>query len=355
MLRLDRGLDREVLRLLTHQDRGPGHRKDNSKDDRRPNPEQPFRLGAFGARSNGALHLRFRSGRQAGAVELRRHLGRVGPLPGFILTACDNGRSAGRVPIVRLVRPDRLGRVERRQSGQTFILAVRGPHRWSGPAGPRYGGGLVGHCSSQLGSSRRSHHRRRCGRPPRNRGRRLLRTPGWLSPSLCRQRRSLRRARNGHGCGPGLARRIVLGGRSRRGRGRPRRRRPAGALDRRELRRRRRGSGPRRCDWLVGYRQGRCRRSERRSRVLRPESFLDLGDRRVKRGLLARDVAFRQRRAQASELLQQRFASPFINRSARRRRARLGQIGDGSHEQRMIISHEASAQPLPTRFRAGVP
>jgi hypothetical protein len=353
LLRLDRGLDGEVLRLLTHQDCGSGHRKDNSKDDRRRDPEQGFRLGDFDAWRNRALHLRLRSGSQAGAVELRRHFGRIGPLPRFIATARDNGWRVGRVPVVGLVRSDRLGRVERRQSGQTFILAVRRPYRWRGPSGPRYGGGLVGHCSSQLGSSRRSHRRRRCGRPPRDWRWRLLRASGWLGPSWRRQRRSLRRALNGHGCGPGLAWRTGLRRRSRRRSGQPGRRRRAGALDRGELWGWRRWSGPRRCDWLSRYRRGRRRRSERRSRLLRPVSLLNLGDRCVKRGFLTSDVAFRQRGPQASELLEQGFASTFIDRSARRRRARVGQIGDGSHEQRMIISHEASAQPLRAIPRRG--
>ena len=179
--------------------------------------------------------------------------------------------------------------------------------------------------------------------------------PGWLAPCLRWRRRPLRRALNGRGCRAGWAWRDGLRRRSRRRGGRPGRCRRAGALDRGELRGwgRRRRSGPRRRDWLSGYR--RRRRSERRSRVLGPVSLLDLGDRGVKRGLLARDVAFRQRRPQASQLLEQGLASPFIDCSARRRRARVGQIGDGSHEQRMIISHEASAQPLPARFRAGVP
>jgi hypothetical protein len=39
LLRFDGGLDGQVLRLLTHQDRGSGHRKDDSKDDRRGDPE----------------------------------------------------------------------------------------------------------------------------------------------------------------------------------------------------------------------------------------------------------------------------------------------------------------------------
>jgi hypothetical protein len=39
LLRLDRGLDGEILRLLTHQDRGCRYRENNSEDDRRPDPE----------------------------------------------------------------------------------------------------------------------------------------------------------------------------------------------------------------------------------------------------------------------------------------------------------------------------
>jgi hypothetical protein len=274
-------------------------------------------------------------------------------LPRFIATVRDNGWSVGRIPVVGLVRSDRLGRVECRQSGQTFIFAVRRPHRRSGPPRPRYGGGLVGHCSSQLGSSRRSHRRRRYGRPPCDRGWRLLRASGWLGPSWCRQRWPLRRALNGHGCGPGLAWRTVLRRRSRRRSGRPGRRRRAGALGRRELWGWGRRSGPRRRDWLSRYRRNRWRRSERRSQVLRPVSFLNLSDRCVKRGLLASDVAFRQRRPQASKLLEQGLAGTFIDRSARRRRARVRQIGDSAHEQRMIISHEASAQPLRATTRRG--
>jgi hypothetical protein len=181
----------------------------------------------------------------------------------------------------------------------------------------------------------------------------LLWASGWLGPSWCRQRGPLRRALNGHGCGPGLAWRTGLRRRPSRRNGRPGRGRRAGALDCRELRGRGRRSGPRRCDRLSRYRRGRRRRSERRSRVLRPVSLLNLGDRCVKRGLLASDVAFRQRRPQASELVEQGFASTLIDRSARRRRARVGQIGDGSHEQRMIISHEASAQPLRATPRRG--
>jgi hypothetical protein len=141
--------------------------------------------------------------------------------------------------------------------------------------------------------------------------------------------------------------------RSRRRGARHGRGRRAGALDRRVLRGRGRRSGPRRRDWLSSYRRGRRRRSERRSRFLRPVSFLNLGDRCVKRGLLASDVAFRQRRPQASELVEQGFASTFIDRSARHRRAPVRQIGDRSHEQRMIISHEASAQPLRATPRRG--
>ena len=234
LLRLDGGLDGEVLRLLTHQDCGAGHRKDNSKDDRRGDPEQALRLGDFGAWSNRALHLRLRSGRQAGAVELRRHFGRLGPLPGFIATARDNGWRVERVPVVGLVRSDRLGRVERRQSGQTFILAVLRSHRRSGPAGPRNGGGLVGHCSSQLGSSRRSHRSAPLRLASPQPGLALAAGSRPAGSSLARRRRPLRRALNGHGCDPGLAWRTGLRRRSRRRSGRRGRRRRAGALDRRE-------------------------------------------------------------------------------------------------------------------------
>jgi hypothetical protein len=66
---------------------------------------------------------------------------------------------------------------------------------------------------------------------------------------------------------------------------------------------------------------------------------LDLGDRRIERLLFARNVAFRQRRAQASQLFEQRFSCAAIDRRARRRAAGVRQIGDGPHEQRMIISH----------------
>ena len=324
LLRLDGGLDGEILRLLTHQDCRSGHRKDNSKDDRRSDPEQGFRLGDFDAWRNRALHLRLRPGSQAGAVELRRHLGRVGPLPRVIATARDDGWSVGCVSIVRLVWSDRLGRVERRQSRQTFILAVRRPHRWSGPAGPQYGGRLVGHRSSQLGSSRRSQGLRRGGGPPRNRGWCLLRASGRLAPFGCRRRRSLRHARNGHGRGPGLVWRPGLRRRPGRRNGGPGRRRRTGALDSRNLWGWGRRCGPLRRDRLSRYGRGRRRRSERRSRVLRSVSLLNLGDRCVKRGLLASDVAFRQRRAQASKLLEQGFASTLIDRPARRRCARVG-------------------------------
>jgi hypothetical protein len=170
----------------------------------------------------------------------------------------------------------------------------------------------------------------------------------------------LRRALNGHGCGPGLAWctwlawRTGLRRRSSRRNGRPGRGRRTGALDCRELRGRERRSGPRRRAQLSGcYRRGRRRRSDGRSRVPRPVSLLNLSDRCVKRGFLASDVAFRQRRPQASELVEQGFASTLIDHSARRRCARVGQIGDGSHEQRMIISHEASAQPLRAIPRRG--
>jgi hypothetical protein len=107
LLRLDGGLDGEVLRLLTHQNRGSRHRKDNAKNDRGRDPEQGFRLGDIGARRDRALRLRLRSGRQAGAVELRSDFRRFGPLPRFIVTTRDNGRRAGRLRVVGLVRADR--------------------------------------------------------------------------------------------------------------------------------------------------------------------------------------------------------------------------------------------------------
>jgi hypothetical protein len=173
--------------------------------------------------------------------------------------------------------------------------------------------------------------------------------PGWLAPFLRGRPGSLRRALNGRHCGLWLPWSSWLRRRSRRRGGRARRGRRARALDRRELRGRRRWDRPRRRRArLSACRRGRRggRGSGRWSGVLRPVSIFDLGDRRVERALLARDVAFRQRRTQASELFEQRVPSAAIDRRTRRRRTRIGQIGDGSHEQRMIISHEASAQPL---------
>jgi hypothetical protein len=111
LLRFDGGLDGEVLRLLTHQDRGSRHRKDNSKDDRRCDPEQGFRLGDIGARRDRALDLCLRSGRQAGAVELGRYFRRLGRLHRFVMTGRDHRRRTGRLRVVGLVRPDRPARV----------------------------------------------------------------------------------------------------------------------------------------------------------------------------------------------------------------------------------------------------
>jgi hypothetical protein len=122
LLRLDRGLDREVLRLLTHQDRDSRHRENNAKDDRRCDPEQGLRLGDIGARRDRALDFRLRSGRQAGAVELGRDFRRLGRLHGFVVAAGDNSWGAERVPVVGLTRPDRFGWIERRHSRQTLIL-----------------------------------------------------------------------------------------------------------------------------------------------------------------------------------------------------------------------------------------
>ena len=182
----------------------------------------------------------------------------------------------------------------------------------------------------------------------------MRRARGWLAARLRGRRRSLRRALNGRACGPELAWRSRLQRRSRRGGGRPGRRR--GALDRGGLSGRGRGDCLRGCRARLSSRrrgQRRGRRSEGRSRFLRPVSPLDLGDRRVERALLARDVAFRQRRTQASELFEQRLASAAIDRRARFWGARVRQIGDGSHEQRMIISHKTSAQPLGVMSRRG--
>ena len=190
--------------------------------------------------------------------------------------------------------------------------------------------------------------RRRCGWPSRSQGWRLRRGSGRLAPSLRRRRRSLRRALNGRGCGPGLPWRCRLRRRSRRRGGRPGRRRRAGALDRGELRGR--GGGTAFAGGAPGFPAPARRRRRRGSgggagscdpylssiSAIAASSAL----------LLARDVAFRQRRTQASELFEQRVPSAAIDRRTRRRRTRVGQIGDGSHEQRMIISHEASAQPL---------
>jgi hypothetical protein len=181
----------------------------------------------------------------------------------------------------------------------------------------------------------------------------LRRVPRRLATVLRRRRRPLRRAWNGRVCSPGLAWSSRLRRRSRCRCGRPRRRRRSGPLDSGEFwGRGRRGGLRRRGVGLCPYGWGR-RRRRRRSQLLRSVSFLYLRDRCVERILFARDVAFRQRGTQASELVEQRFASALIDRSARRRRARVGQIGDGSHEQRMIISHEASAQPLRATPRGG--
>ena len=182
----------------------------------------------------------------------------------------------------------------------------------------------------------------------------MRRAPGRLAARLRWGRRAQRRSLNRRACGPGLDWRSRLRRRSRRGLGRSRRDRRGGALDSGRLRRR--GDCLRwRRAWFSGCRRGRRRgrRSGGRSRVLRPVSLLDFGDRCVERLLLASDVAFWQRRTQASELLEQRFPSAAIDRRARRRRTRVRQIGDGSREQRMIISHKASAQPLCMMRRSG--
>jgi hypothetical protein len=204
LLCLDRGFDSEVLGLLTHQDRNARHRENNAKDDCRGDPEQAFWLGNLDARRDGALDLRFRPGNQAGAVELGRDFRRFGRLHSFIAAARDNAWRPERVPVVRPARSDRLSWIERRNSRQALILRAPRADRRRRPAGPRRGGGLVGHGGSQLGSSRGSHRRRRCGWPPRGQGWRLRRGPGRLAPSLRRRRRSLRRALNGRGCGSGL-------------------------------------------------------------------------------------------------------------------------------------------------------
>ena len=111
LLRFDGGLDGEVLRLLTHQDRGSRHREDNAKDDRGRDPEQGFRLGDIGARRDRAPDLRIRSGCQAGAVEPGRYSQRLGRLHRFVVTGRNNRRRAGRLRVVGLVRPDRPARV----------------------------------------------------------------------------------------------------------------------------------------------------------------------------------------------------------------------------------------------------
>jgi hypothetical protein len=114
LLRLDRGLDSEVLRLLTHQNCSASHSKDNSKDDRRGNPEQAFWLGDLGARRDRTLDLRLRSGREVGAVEFGGDFRRLGRLHGVVVAACDNSWRAERVPIVGLTRSNRLSWIERR-------------------------------------------------------------------------------------------------------------------------------------------------------------------------------------------------------------------------------------------------
>ncbi len=174
-----------------------------------------------------------------------------------------------------------------------------------------------------------------------------LRRGGLNGGAQRRSRRALRRglggrALQGGGCGGSARRGLALrrGGREALGNGGLRRR-----ACRRRLRRRR--------DRSAIARWRRARRSRRLGRQsgggscsLRSEPRLDLGDRRVERVLLASDVAFRQRRVQSPQLGEQSLARAIVNGSTRRRGAGVGQIRDGSHEQRMIISHKAYAQPL---------
>jgi hypothetical protein len=107
LLRLDGRLDGEVLRLLPHEDCSSRHRKDNSENDGRRDPQQALRLGDFGARRDGALNLRLGSGRHAGAVEFGRDFRGLGPLHGFVATGRDHRRRAGLSGIIRPARPDR--------------------------------------------------------------------------------------------------------------------------------------------------------------------------------------------------------------------------------------------------------
>ena len=209
--------------------------------------------------------------------------------------------------------------------------------------------------------------RRRGGRLSRRRGasgacrlgprgrRRLRQRPIW---SGCLGRDA--RRRTGRSQRPGLG----WGSRRVHGRnGRPCRRRAlrhwrSRALDNRRLRRRSRSDRFRR-GRRRSARLGACGRGGRRgcltrgrSGLLRAVFRLDLSDRSVERVRLASDVAFGQRRTQTPQLLDQRVTGAHIDGFARRRRAGARQIGDGSHEQRMIISHKASARPLCRNPRA---
>jgi hypothetical protein len=92
LLRLDGRLDREVLRLLAHQDRSSRHGKYNAKKDSRCNPQPWFRLGDVDPRRDRSLDLRIRPDSQAGAVHLGRHFGRVGGVRRFVATGHNNRR-----------------------------------------------------------------------------------------------------------------------------------------------------------------------------------------------------------------------------------------------------------------------
>jgi hypothetical protein len=107
LLRLDGGLDGEVLRLLPHEDCRCRHRKDNSENDGRRNPQQALGFGDFGAWRDGALNFRLRSPAHAGAVEFGRDFWGLGPLHGFVATGGAHRRRTGLLGTVRPVRSDR--------------------------------------------------------------------------------------------------------------------------------------------------------------------------------------------------------------------------------------------------------
>jgi hypothetical protein len=92
---------------LPHEDCSSRHRKDNSENDGRSDPQQALRLGDFGAWRDGALNFRLRSRGHAGAIEFGRDFRGLAPLHGFVATGRDHRRGAGLSGIVRPVRSDR--------------------------------------------------------------------------------------------------------------------------------------------------------------------------------------------------------------------------------------------------------